>query len=113
MFSLGYQEMLLIAVVALVVVSPDRLPEFLRSAGRVTSKLRRAATELQREINAVADEANPGREESASVSKPEFEPKHRIERGRPLDEASSTVPNENDAAEGKPRTGDGNEPPPR
>jgi Tat protein translocase TatB subunit len=58
MFSLGYQEILLIAVVALVVISPDRLPEFLRSAGRMTAKVRRAATELQREINSVADDVS-------------------------------------------------------
>lgn len=50
MLNLGYQEMLLIAVVALVVVGPRRIPEVMRAFGHVTQKLRRATSDFVREI---------------------------------------------------------------
>lgn len=44
----GFQEILVIAVVALLVFGPDRLPEVARTAGRVIARLR---SETQRNLN--------------------------------------------------------------
>ena len=55
MFSLGWSEILLIGVVLLVFVGPDRLPLVLRSAGRIFGQLRRAADELRRAFVLEAD----------------------------------------------------------
>ena len=48
MLNLGFQEILLILLLTLVVVGPDRLPELLRFMGRQYGKLTRASNELRR-----------------------------------------------------------------
>lgn len=60
-FGIGLGEILLIALVALVVLGPDRLPEVARSLGRGVAELRRATeparsawNDLQNEINRAA-----------------------------------------------------------
>lgn len=45
--GLGFQEILIIAVVVLVVFGPKRLPELMRMAGRVTRDLRRLAWDFR------------------------------------------------------------------
>lgn len=52
MFNLGGLEILVILVVALLVLGPDKLPGFMRVAGRFMGEARRASTEFQRSINA-------------------------------------------------------------
>ncbi len=50
MFDVGFWELSLIAVVALLVVGPERLPGLARSVGRWVGKARRYADHLRREI---------------------------------------------------------------
>ncbi|MBL4889609.1 MAG: twin-arginine translocase TatA/TatE family subunit [Candidatus Lindowbacteria bacterium] len=50
MFSLGYQEMVLISVIAILVVGPKRLPGFLKQAGKISVMLRRNFEEFRREL---------------------------------------------------------------
>ncbi len=57
MFDIGWSEILLIAVVAIVVVGPKDLPPMLRAAGRMVSKLRRTAGEFQSQFNEALREA--------------------------------------------------------
>jgi TatA/E family protein of Tat protein translocase len=47
MFGLGIGEIIVIVVVGLMVLGPRRLPEIARQIGRVIRELRRAAYELQ------------------------------------------------------------------
>lgn len=69
----GIQELLVIAVVALLVFGPDRLPEVARTAGRVVARFRSEAQrnvrdlrdlaeidELQRELRDVREELSRG-----------------------------------------------------
>jgi sec-independent protein translocase protein TatB len=49
-FGLGYSEILVIAVIALIVIGPKRLPELLRNVGKIMGQLRRASDDLRREI---------------------------------------------------------------
>lgn len=54
---LGFQEVILILVVALLIFGPRKLPEIGRTIGRTLSEFRKASTELKRSINAeIADE---------------------------------------------------------
>ncbi len=55
MLSIGLSEILLIGVVVLLVVGPDRLPRLMRTAGRTYGQLRRAADDLRRAFVLEAD----------------------------------------------------------
>jgi sec-independent protein translocase protein TatB len=50
MFDIGWSELLVIAVVAIVVVGPKDLPRLMRTFGHYAGKLRRAASEFQRQF---------------------------------------------------------------
>jgi TatA/E family protein of Tat protein translocase len=57
MFGLGFAEILVILVVALLVFGPDRLPELARSLGRGLGEFRRASNDLRRSVmEATSDE---------------------------------------------------------
>lgn len=60
MFDIGFTELLLIAVIALVVVGPERLPGMARTVGRQLGRARRTMrgiqTQLEREVK--LDELN-------------------------------------------------------
>lgn len=57
MFDIGWSEILVIAVVAIVVVGPKDLPPMLRAFGRTVSKMRRMAGEFQGQFNEALKEA--------------------------------------------------------
>lgn len=52
MLNLGGMEILVILVVALLVLGPEKLPSVMRSVGKAVGELRRASTEFQRTMNA-------------------------------------------------------------
>ena len=57
MFDFGWDEMALIAVVALVVIGPKDLPKVLRQAGRWSRKARDMASEFQRGVDEMMRES--------------------------------------------------------
>ena len=57
MFSIGWTELLVIGIVALIVVGPKDLPGMFRALGKVTAKARRMARDFQRAMEDAADEA--------------------------------------------------------
>jgi len=57
MFDLGWTELLVIGVVALIVVGPKDLPVLFRNAGRWVGKMRGMAREFSKAMNDAADEA--------------------------------------------------------
>jgi sec-independent protein translocase protein TatB len=50
MFDIGWSELLVIVVVAIVVVGPKELPRLMRTFGHYAGKLRRAASDFQRQF---------------------------------------------------------------
>lgn len=54
MFGLGWSEILLIAVVALVVLGPERLPKVARSAGLWVGRIQRFVSQVKEEISTQA-----------------------------------------------------------
>ncbi|MBI2319090.1 MAG: Sec-independent protein translocase subunit TatB [Betaproteobacteria bacterium] len=51
MFDIGFSEMLLIGVVALVVIGPERLPKVARTMGHLFARLQRYVNEVKADIN--------------------------------------------------------------
>ncbi len=67
MWNLGFPELLIIFVVALVIFGPRKLPELGRSLGKGLSEFKRASNELKRtwedEVEAVKHEVDVQKEE--------------------------------------------------
>lgn len=57
MFDLGWSELLIVAIVALIVIGPKELPGVLRSIGYWIGKVRRMASEFQGQFNEAMREA--------------------------------------------------------
>ncbi len=57
MFDLGWTELLLIGLVALIVVGPKDLPGMFRTLGRFTARAKGLAREFQRAMDQAADDA--------------------------------------------------------
>jgi sec-independent protein translocase protein TatB len=54
-FDIGFSELLVVFVVALLILGPERLPHAARTAGLWVRKIRRSINSVQREINAQLD----------------------------------------------------------
>jgi sec-independent protein translocase protein TatB len=57
MFEIGWSELLLIGIVALIAIGPKELPTVLRTLGQWMSKLRRMASEFQNQFQEAMREA--------------------------------------------------------
>lgn len=51
MFDFGFSEMLLVAVVALIVVGPQRLPKVARTAGHLLGRLQRYVADVKADVS--------------------------------------------------------------
>jgi len=51
MFDLGFSELMLIALVALVVIGPERLPRVARTMGHLAGRLQRYVADVKADIN--------------------------------------------------------------
>ena len=60
MFDIGWMELMVIGIVALIVVGPKDLPGLFRAAGQFMGKARGMAREFQRSMEAAADETGLG-----------------------------------------------------
>jgi sec-independent protein translocase protein TatB len=51
MFDIGFSELVVIGLIALIVLGPKRLPEVARTAGRWLGKLRRFVSEVKQDLD--------------------------------------------------------------
>ena len=68
MFNVGGMELLVIAVLALVVLGPDKLPGAVRQIGQVTGELRRISKGFQTDLRGALDEAEREAEAARQAS---------------------------------------------
>ncbi len=54
MFDIGFSEIIVIAVVALIVIGPERLPKVARTLGHMFGRLQRYVNDVKADISAVA-----------------------------------------------------------
>jgi sec-independent protein translocase protein TatB len=57
MFDIGWSELVLIGIVALIVIGPKELPTVLRTVGQYMTKIRRMASEFQGQFQEAMREA--------------------------------------------------------
>ena len=57
MFGLGWGELIVVGIVALIVVGPKDLPMMFRQLGKFTAQARQMAQQFSRAMDAAADEA--------------------------------------------------------
>lgn len=55
MFDIGFSEMMVIGVVALVVIGPERLPRVARTAGHLVGRFRRYVADVKSDIKQEID----------------------------------------------------------
>ena len=51
MFDVGFSEMLMIGIVALVVIGPERLPKVARTVGLLLGRMRRYVSDVKADLN--------------------------------------------------------------
>ena len=82
MFGIGWAELLVIGVVALVVIGPEKLPEAARAAGKVYSYVYRVLVEARENVKAEVD-----------LAELEFKKtREAAESGKQPDESRSEIP---------------------
>ena len=57
MLGVGFSEILLIAIVALVFVGPQKLPELMRQLGRIFVQVRRVSNEMKHSFESAIQDA--------------------------------------------------------
>lgn len=85
MFDIGFQELIMIAVVALIVVGPKRLPELAKTAGKVFADLKRSFDGVKAQVNAEMKEVEKEAEEEEAK-----EPKENVQLSRTAPPKSAT-----------------------
>lgn len=58
MFNLGFGELALIMVVALLIFGPSKLPEVGKSVGKAINEFKKTSRDIQKEINEAAQDPN-------------------------------------------------------
>ena len=67
MFNLQGSELIIILLLALVVLGPEKLPDAMRKAGRAYSELKKMASGFQQEFNSVMEEPMREARETADL----------------------------------------------
>ena len=94
MFDIGFLEIIVIAVVALIVVGPDEFPSLVRNTGRLIGKVRRFLSSVKQDFDYEIDKANELKEMIAKET--ELSELHDI-----LDPDAPTVPVKGDVPQKK------------
>lgn len=114
MFGIGFPELVLIAVIALVVIGPQRLPDLARALGRGFAEFRRATDDLKKtfEEETRAARAKELREKLLAEGKirppgaiDPYPPEANAESESVPAEHAGTDPTTNDAADSKQTVG--------
>ena len=89
MFNLSGSEIIVILLLALVVLGPEKLPDAVRRAGRTYAELKRMGNSFQAEVKSALDEPLKEMQETANLMRNaadfsgEPERLRRRRRGRP------------------------------
>jgi sec-independent protein translocase protein TatB len=92
MFDIGFTELLVIGVVALIVIGPEKLPRMARTVGHLAGRLQRYVSDVKADINREIelDELRKMRD-SMQKSATEMESSVSSEFSKTADELNKTV----------------------
>jgi sec-independent protein translocase protein TatB len=108
MFDIGFSELMVIGIVALVVIGPERLPKVARTLGVLFGRLQRYVTQVKSDISREMELAELGKvktefETAARTFKTDIE-SQSAEVEREMREAQATIERELEAAKPAPAT---------
>jgi sec-independent protein translocase protein TatB len=100
MFDIGFSELLVIGLVALIVIGPEKLPRVARTLGHLAGRLQRYVADVKADINREIelDELRKMRD-SMQKAASDMETSVNTELAKTADELNKSVA---EAAEGKP-----------
>ncbi len=100
MFDLGFTELMVIALVALVVIGPERLPRVARTMGHLAGRLQRYVADVKADINREVelDELKKMRDSMQSAAS-DIESTVRAEMNKTESELSAAAEGKAEAAE--------------
>jgi len=103
MFDIGFSELLVIGVVALIVIGPEKLPRLARTLGHLAGKLQRYVSDVKADINREVelDELKKMRD-SMQQAASDFQGSVTSEVSKTEAELNQTAADLNQALEGKP-----------
>ena len=103
MFDIGFSELLVIGVVALIVIGPEKLPRLARTMGHLAGKLQRYVSDVKADINREIelDELRKMRD-SMQQAASDFQGSVTSEVSKTEAELNQTAADLNQALEGKP-----------
>lgn len=67
---MGISELIIVLVLALIVIPPEKLPEVMRTFGKIMRELRLASNTVVREITEVVEDPLSIRQPPPSIAKP-------------------------------------------
>jgi sec-independent protein translocase protein TatB len=111
-FNLSGSEVIIILILALLILGPDKLPEAMRRAGRTWGELRKLSSGFQEEVRKGFEEpANEVKQTAAAVRKAAAFPSKKLTYN-PLKDPPPVLPDgesvaEPDPADAEPTTGSG------
>jgi len=91
MFDIGWSELLVIGMLALIVVGPKELPGLLRTIGQYVGKARSVAREFQRSMDEAAREADIGALKELRDAKRDLDSMTRIDFAEQARRSSASV----------------------
>jgi sec-independent protein translocase protein TatB len=103
MFDIGFSELLVIGVVALIVIGPEKLPRLARTLGHLAGRMQRYVSDVKADINREIElEDLKKMRDSMQQAASDFQSSVTSEMSKTEAELNQTADELNKALEGKP-----------